>query len=114
MAPNNAIKKPIAAALPIALLIEQPKNLSIGTFITAPPIPIIAEIKPTIKPSTTFKYNFISDKENYYIIRKKYSIDYINNILNTKFRGFNTFKLDSNCELIYTTKSKSNNKIAES
>ena len=59
-------------------------------------------------------YNFISDKENYYIIRKKYSIDYINNILNTKFRGFNTFKLDSNCELIYTTKSKSNNKIAES
>ena len=55
MAPNKAIKKPIAAALPIALLIEYPKNFNIGTFITAPPIPIGAEIKPTKNPKIIFK-----------------------------------------------------------
>jgi hypothetical protein len=48
--PNIAIIKPIAAALPIALLIGYPKNFNIGTFITAPPIPIGAEIKPVIMP----------------------------------------------------------------
>tara|TARA_B100001121_G_C18423383_1_gene495747 strand:- start:44 stop:481 length:438 start_codon:yes stop_codon:yes gene_type:complete len=50
VAPNNAIIKPIAAALPIAFLIGYPKYLRIGTFITAPPIPIGADIKPDINP----------------------------------------------------------------
>ena len=50
-APVIAIKKPMAAALPIALLIlYPPKNLKIGTFITAPPKPNCPEIKPEIKP----------------------------------------------------------------
>ena len=52
IAPNKAIKKPIAAALPIALLIGYPKYLSIGTFITAPPIPIGADTNPEINPKT--------------------------------------------------------------
>ena len=43
-----AIKKPTAAALPIALLMLNPKNFKTGTFIIAPPIPIGAEIKPEI------------------------------------------------------------------
>ena len=50
IAPHNAIMKPIVAALPIAFLIGYPKYFNIGTFITAPPIPIGAEIKPEIKP----------------------------------------------------------------
>ena len=44
------ITKPIAAALPIAFVIEYPKNLNIGTFIIAPVIPIGADIEPDIKP----------------------------------------------------------------
>ena len=50
IAPKEAIISPIAAALPIALLIGYPKYLNIGTFITAPPIPIGADIKPEAKP----------------------------------------------------------------
>ena len=53
IAPNRAIINPIAAALPIALLIGYPKYFKIGTFITAPPIPMGAEINPDINPSTT-------------------------------------------------------------
>ena len=52
-APKSAIKKPMAAALPIALFIEYPKYLSTGTFIIAPPIPIGADKKPAIKPKKT-------------------------------------------------------------
>ena len=37
----------------------KPKNFNIGTFITAPPIPIGAEINPTIKPKITFKCSLI-------------------------------------------------------
>ena len=44
--PVKEIKKPIVAALPIHLLIGQPKYLNIGTFIIAPVIPIGAEINP--------------------------------------------------------------------
>ena len=44
--------KPMAAALPIALFIGYPKNFKIGTFITAPPIPIGAEINPLIITET--------------------------------------------------------------
>ena len=51
MDPVKDIKKPIAAALPIHLLIGYPKYLSIGTFIIAPVIPIGAEIKPDNKPN---------------------------------------------------------------
>ena len=58
-APNKAIKNPIAAALPIALLIEQPKNFKMGTFITAPPMPIGAEMKPDRKPKNIFELSFI-------------------------------------------------------
>ena len=50
--PNTEIKKPIEAALPIALFIVNPTNLSIGTFIIAPPIPIKDDTKPTINPKT--------------------------------------------------------------
>jgi len=53
IAPNNAIIKPIAEALPIALFIEYPKYFNIGTFMTAPPIPIGAEIKPDKNPNIT-------------------------------------------------------------
>ena len=53
IAPNKEITEPIAAALPIALLIGYPNYLRIGTFITAPPIPNVAEIKPDTKPSKT-------------------------------------------------------------
>ena len=48
------IIQPIAAALPIAFVIGYPKNLSIGTFIIAPVIPIGAEIDPDIKPKIAF------------------------------------------------------------
>ena len=50
IAPNKAIIKPIAAALPMAFFIGYPKNFRTGTFITAPPIPIGAETNPDIKP----------------------------------------------------------------
>lgn len=53
-------------------------------------------------------YNFISDKENYYIIRKKYTNEQIDNIFNTKFKGFKIFNLDEKCEIIYKTKNKIN------
>ena len=52
-APKSAIKKPMAAELPIALFIEYPKYLSTGTFIIAPPIPIGADKKPAVKPKKT-------------------------------------------------------------
>ena len=45
--PNTEIKKPIDAAVPIALFIVKPTNFSIGTFIIAPPIPIKDDTKPT-------------------------------------------------------------------
>ena len=51
IAPHNAIIKPIVAAVPIAFFIGYPKYFNIGTFITAPPIPIGAEIKPEINPN---------------------------------------------------------------
>ena len=55
VAPNKAIMKPIAAALPIAILISYPKYLKIGTFIIAPVIPIGVEIKPEIRPKINFE-----------------------------------------------------------
>ena len=48
--PIEAITNPMAAELPIALLIGYPKYLNIGTFIIAPVIPIGADIKPDKKP----------------------------------------------------------------
>ena len=47
---NKATMNPIAAALPIALFIGYPKYLKTGTFITAPPMPIVDEIRPDIVP----------------------------------------------------------------
>ena len=58
-APNKAIINPMAAALPIALLIGYPKNFKIGTFITAPPIPMGAEIKPLTIPEIAFENKLI-------------------------------------------------------
>ena len=55
--PIDAIINPIAAELPIALLIGYPKYLRIGTFIIAPVIPIGADIKPEMKPKVTFGRN---------------------------------------------------------
>ena len=57
IAPHKAIIKPIVAALPIAFLIGYPKYFNIGTFITAPPIPIGAEMKPEISPKRIRKCN---------------------------------------------------------
>ena len=36
-----------------------PKNFKIGTFITAPPMPMGAEINPDKKPKNLFELNFI-------------------------------------------------------
>ena len=55
--PINAITNPIAAELPIALLIGYPKYLKIGTFIIAPVMPIGADIKPEIKPKVAVGRN---------------------------------------------------------
>ena len=49
-APKIDMKKPIVAALPIALFIEYPQSLRIGTFIIAPPIPVKDDMNPTINP----------------------------------------------------------------
>ena len=43
----------------LKIIKDDPKNFKIGTFITAPPIPIGAEIKPTINPKIIFKCNLI-------------------------------------------------------
>ena len=55
--PMDAITNPIAAELPIALLIGYPKYLRIGTFIIAPVIPIGADIKPDKKPNIALGKN---------------------------------------------------------
>ena len=55
--PMDAITSPIAAELPIALLIGYPKYLNIGTFIIAPVMPMGAEIKPDKKPKVAFGSN---------------------------------------------------------
>ena len=55
--PIDAIINPIAAELPIALLIGYPKYLRIGTFIIAPVIPIGADIKPEMKPNVALGRN---------------------------------------------------------
>ena len=52
-APIIDTMKPIAAELPIALLIEDPKNFNIGTLIEPPPIPMGAVKKPDKKPKIT-------------------------------------------------------------
>ena len=72
-APNKAIMKPMAAALPIALFIGYPKNLSIGTFITAPPIPIGAEINPLMIPDNPLANNpiFISKFSSFSLRKSK-------------------------------------------
>lgn len=46
---------------------------------------------------------FYSDKEVYYIISKKYSIDHIKNKLDSKFIRFQTFKIDNKCQLLHNT-----------
>ena len=55
--PIDAITNPMAAELPIALLIGYPKYLKIGTFIIAPVIPIGADIKPDKKPKVALGKN---------------------------------------------------------
>ena len=57
IAPHSAIIKPIVAALPMAFFIGYPKYFNIGTFITAPPIPIGAEMKPEINPNNILNCN---------------------------------------------------------
>ena len=52
-APMIETKKPMAAELPIALLIEYPNIFNIGTLIEPPPIPIGAIKKPDKKPKIT-------------------------------------------------------------
>ena len=55
--PMDAITSPIAAELPMALLIGYPKYLKIGTFIIAPVIPMGADIKPDKKPNIALGKN---------------------------------------------------------
>ena len=50
--PKIDIKKPIDAAVPIALFIVKPTNFNMGTFNIAPPIPIKEDTIPTKKPRT--------------------------------------------------------------
>ena len=47
--------------------------------------------------------HFYSDKEVYYIVSKKYSKEYINEKLDSKFIRFQTFKLDNKCKLVHIT-----------
>ena len=47
--------------------------------------------------------DFYSEKEVYYIISKKYSINYIKNKLNSKFKRFQIFKIDNKCKLVHNT-----------
>ena len=53
IAPIKAIKKPMAAELPIAIFIGQPNILNTGVLNTPPPIPIGADKKPDKKPQIT-------------------------------------------------------------
>ena len=50
VAPTKAIKKPMAADVPIATFIGQPNILNIGVLNTPPPIPIGADRNPERKP----------------------------------------------------------------
>ena len=45
--------------------------------------------------------NFYSEKEVYYIVSKKYSIEHIKNKLDSKFIRFKIFKIDNKCKLIH-------------
>lgn len=47
--------------------------------------------------------NFHSEKEVYYIVSKKYSTEYINEKLESKFIRFQIFKVDSKCKLVHNT-----------
>ena len=47
--------------------------------------------------------HFYSDKEVYYIISKKYSIDYIKKKYDSKFIRFQVFKVDSKCKIVHST-----------
>jgi len=47
--------------------------------------------------------HFYTDKEVYYIVSKKYSMDYIKNKLDSKFIRFEIFKVDSKCKLVHIT-----------
>ena len=47
--------------------------------------------------------HFYSDKEVYYIISKKYSMEDIKNKLDSKFIRFEIFKTDKMCKLVHNT-----------
>lgn len=47
--------------------------------------------------------NINSKEEIYYIISKKYSLEYIEDILDTKFFRFQKFKVDQHCKIEYNT-----------
>ena len=58
----------------MALFIGYPKNLNIGTFITAPPMPIGADTKPVIIPEIFGKNSFLHLNFTYFsleIINRK-------------------------------------------
>lgn len=46
---------------------------------------------------------FYSNNEVYYIVSKKYSMEYINEKLDSKFIRFQTFKIDNKCQLLHNT-----------
>ena len=62
IAPHSAIKKPMAAAEPIALFIENPAYFNTGTLIMAPPKPNCPEINPEIKPKIILYWILKLDK----------------------------------------------------
>ena len=54
------------------------------------------ELKERIK-------NFVSNIENYYIIMTSYNKKELTKINNTKFKRFENFTVNKNCEIIYQT-----------
>ena len=91
--PIDAITNPIAAELPIALLIGYPKYLKIGTFIIAPVIPIGADINPDKKPKETYIQKCLKGRSGPVIAASDYirsHVDQIRPYINSSFYTLGT------------------------
>ena len=47
--------------------------------------------------------NIKSNKEVYYIVAKKHTVNYIKDKLDSKLKKFEIFKVDSKCKLVHNT-----------
>jgi hypothetical protein len=47
--------------------------------------------------------NFKSKDENYYVIKKQFTLEQIDFMLNTKFKRYRELNLDKNTEIVYKT-----------